>query len=160
MRYPLSPSWSLLVERNSDGYEREKGFGSFVDRSQFEFGDWLEPTAVSATLSYQQGDFWGLTLRSEGDFESRAPRNILQFRVRSIMLEKDRPPLFLILKAGMTGCYSMLKRSGLRLYSASGARVVQKLRLRSRMTVTLRRETLSIKRYYFRSFTCRNAIVT
>ena len=44
-------------------YLREQRFGSLQDQSQFNFGlDWSPHPAVSATISYQHGDYWGLTL--------------------------------------------------------------------------------------------------
>ena len=94
VRFSLSPAWSLLLERNSDSYRREQRFGSLKDQSQFNVGvDWSPHPAVSATVSYQHGDYWGLTLRSVGDFKAPVPRKY-QSLDSSLMLLGEPGRLF------------------------------------------------------------------
>ena len=122
LRYKLTPVWSLLLERNSDNYAREQRFGSLKDQSQFNFGlNWAPHPAVSATISYQQGDYWGLTLRSVGDLQAQAPRKYLSLNSALDGDGRAQAPIFLNLDSWYDRLLFDAERSGLRLYSASSA---------------------------------------
>ena len=120
VRYRISPAWSALVERNSDSYRREQRFGSLNDQSQLNFGiDWSPHPAISATVSYQHGDYWGLTLRSVGDFKAPVPRKYQSLDSSLDVAGRGQAPLFLNLDSWYDKLLFDAERSGLRLYSAS-----------------------------------------
>ena len=122
VRYSLTPSWFLMVERSSDGYQREQNSGSLKDQSQLNVGlGWHPRPAVSATISYQHGDYWGLTLRSIGDFKTRSPRKFSSFASSLDDAGKSQAPIFLNLDSWYDKLLFDAERSGLRIYSASDA---------------------------------------
>ena len=122
VRYRVSPAWSVLVERNSDSYRREQRFGSLNDQSQLNFGiDWSPHPAISATVSYQHGDYWGLTLRSVGDFKAPVPRKYQSLDSSLDVAGRGQAPIFLNLDSWYDKLLFDAERSGLRLYSASAA---------------------------------------
>ena len=122
LRYKLGPAWSFLMERNSDSYRREQGFGSLDDQSQLNFGiDWSPHPAISATVSYQHGDYWGLTLRSVGDFKAPAPRKYQSLDSSLDVAGRGEAPIFLNLDSWYDRLLFDAERSGLRLYGASDA---------------------------------------
>ena len=122
IRYTLTPAWSLLVERNSDSYRREQRSGSLKDQSQFNLGlSWSPHPMISATVSYQHGDYWGLTLKSIGDFRSPVPRKYQLLDSSLDVRGQDLAPVFLNLDVWYDRLLFDVERSGLRLYSASAA---------------------------------------
>ena len=122
VRYSLTPSWFIMVERSSDAYRREQRLGSLSDQSQLNLGlSWHPRPAISATLSYQHGDYWGVTLRSVGDFKARSRRKYLSFASSLDELGRDEAPIFLNLDSWYDRLLFDAERSGLRIYSASDA---------------------------------------
>ena len=121
-RYAVTPQWSIVVERNSDSYERERQFGSVVGNSQINVGlDWTPVQSISAAISYQQGQYWGVTLRSSGDFKGLAPRKYASISSSLDSAGKAEAPTFLNLNNWYDRLLFDAERSGLRIYSASYA---------------------------------------
>ena len=120
IQYSLTPSWFLMLERNSDSYEREQRFGSLKDKSQLNFGlGWRPHPAISATVSYQHGDYWGLTLKSVGDFKTSVPRKYQPLDSSLDDAGRSLAPIFLNLDRWYDKLLFDAERSGLRVYSAS-----------------------------------------
>ena len=112
----------MLVERNSDSYRREQRFGSLADQSQLNVGlEWRPHSAISATVSYQHGDYWGLTLRSAGDFKTPVHRKYQSLDSSLDVAGRGQAPIFLNLDSWYDKLLFDAERSGLRLYSASQA---------------------------------------
>jgi hypothetical protein len=122
IQYSLTPSWFLMLERNSDSYKREQRFGSLKDKSQMNFGlGWRPHPAISAVISYQHGDYWGVTLRSVGDFKTRSKRKFSPLASSLDDTGKKQAPIFLNLDSWYDRLLFDAERSGLRIYSASDA---------------------------------------
>ena len=109
-------SWSLLVERNSDSYRREQLLGSLKDQSQLNFGlDWSLHPSVSVTVSYQHDDYWGLTLRSVGDFKAPVSRKYQPLDSSLDVAGRGQAPIFLNLDNWYDKLLFDAERSGLRI---------------------------------------------
>ena len=120
VRYRLGPTWSLIVERNSDSYQREQRSGAFEDRSQLNIGlEWAPHSAISTTISHQHGDYWGLTLKSGGDFKAQAPRKYTSLKSALDGAGRTEAPIFLNLDSWYDRLLFDAERSGLRIFSAN-----------------------------------------
>lgn len=119
-RYHLSSSWFLMMERDSDPYSREQSYGSLVDKSEINLGlGWKPHPAISTVISYQHGEYWGVTFRSAGDFKTRSPRKFSQFTSVLDVAGRNQAPIFLNLDSWYDRLLFDAERSGLRIYSAS-----------------------------------------
>ena len=80
-RYELNPKVALVVERNGDSYIREQRLGSLEKRSDFGGSvEWSPTRFLTASLSFQHGDYVGLTLRTVGDFRVEPKRKLVGAR--------------------------------------------------------------------------------
>ena len=113
--------FSFIIEYSSDSYKREANLGSLKSNSPFNAGVRWEPIkGISLTASFQQGDFFGITLKTVGDFKSSKPRRQVEFQ--SILSKEGAAgaPEFLDLTEWYDRLLFDVERAGLRVYSAHG----------------------------------------
>jgi hypothetical protein len=122
LQLKLTPTVTLAFERTSDAYLRELERGSLDDNSGFGYGlSWTPHPALSAAISYQNNDYWSLSLRSMGDFKSNASRKYTD--IYSSLDEKgaSQAPSFLNLDHWYDRLLFDAERTGLRIYGSSYA---------------------------------------
>ena len=120
VRYSLKNSpITFIAEYTSDDYQREVRFQSISDPSPLSLGlEWKIAKGLTITGSYQQEQYFGLTLRSVNDFK-RIPKRVYErFYSAADAAGKNVAPAHLDLDSWYDTLLFDAERSGLRVHAA------------------------------------------
>ncbi|MFL2535639.1 MAG: YjbH domain-containing protein [Candidatus Azotimanducaceae bacterium] len=108
------------VQYNSDAYQREVGQGSLARSNPWSLGfNWHVSPAITLGLSYQQQEYFGLTLRSRINFKKNPKRKFDPFYSVADDKGREQAPAWLDLDSWYDNLLFDAERSGLRIYQVS-----------------------------------------
>ena len=120
VRYPFKNApITFIAEYTSDDYQREVRLQSISDPSPLSFGlEWKIAKGLTIAGSYQQEQYFGLTLRSVNDFKRTPKRVYERFSSAADAAGKNVAPDHLDLDSWYDKLLFDAERSGLRLHAA------------------------------------------